>query len=86
MCGIIGGDLKHIGLLLLCYPSLVGKNKHNRKVIATNQLRIEEHRRKITAELEKPHPDYGLIEHWLSEIRAFEITIARRLKRLSKGK
>jgi hypothetical protein len=35
----------------------VPKNKHNRKVIATNQLRIEEHRQKIEGELSKPQAD-----------------------------
>jgi hypothetical protein len=35
----------------------VGKNKHNRKVIATNQLRIEGHRQKIERELSKPQAD-----------------------------
>jgi hypothetical protein len=64
----------------------VGKNKHNRKVIATNQLRIEEHRQKIEGELMKPQPDYGLIEYWLNEIRAFEAAIVRRQKRLPRGK
>lgn len=63
----------------------MGKNKHNRKVIRGKSARIEEHRQKIAAELEKPSPDYGLIEHWLGEIRAFEITIARRQRRLPKG-
>jgi hypothetical protein len=56
----------------------VPKNKHNRKVTATDQLRIEEHRQKIEGELSKPQPDYGLIEYWLSEIRAFEAAIVRR--------
>ena len=47
---------------------------------------IEVHRNKISAELDKPQPDFGLIEHWESEIRGHLKIIERLKKRLPGGR
>jgi len=44
--------------------------------------RLEEHELKIRQEMQKQHPDFGLIRHWEREIAAFQISIDRARKRL----
>jgi peptidoglycan hydrolase CwlO-like protein len=59
----------------------LGKKNH-RKAIRSLTQRIEEHQEKIRLELEREHPDQGLIDHWQKEIRAFEKGIQQAQKRL----
>ena len=61
----------------------MGKS-HFRKAISSLESRIIEHQEKIILELEKEHPDQGLIKHWEKEIKAFEQGIKQALKRLEK--
>jgi hypothetical protein len=64
----------------------VGANKHTRKKLASEVSFIEVHRNKISAELDKDQPDFGLIEHWESEIRGHLKIIERLKKRLPGGR
>jgi len=59
----------------------MGRSKRLRKQIATIMLRIEEHKTKIEAELQKKSPQPGLIEHWKREIRNWEVDLERKRRR-----
>lgn len=48
------------------------------------RLQILEHENKIKKERGKPFPDGGRIHHWEAEIRAFQDSLKRVLKRLEK--
>ena len=41
------------------------------------------HQKKIEAEIAKPHPNFGRIEHWRREVEAQEGYIRRKQRRLS---
>jgi peptidoglycan hydrolase CwlO-like protein len=58
--------------------------KNYRKAIRSLTQRIDEHQEKIRLELEREHPDQGLINHWQKEIHAFEKGIQQAQKRLGK--
>ncbi len=62
---------------------LMGKKNHKKAIQSLTQ-RIVEHQQKIRTELEKNTPDYGLINHWEKEIRAFERGIQQAQKRLGR--
>ncbi len=61
----------------------MGKKNH-KKAIQSLEKRIIEHKAKIELELSNENPDLGLINHWQTEIRAFEKGIKQALKRLGK--
>jgi len=58
--------------------------KNQIKSIESLAKRIAEHLEKIRLELEKNFPDQGLVEHWKTEIRAFEKGIQQANKRLGR--
>jgi hypothetical protein len=47
----------------------MGRNKQLREQIQSLKEVVSEHLDKISAELNKPNPDYGTIRHWEGEIR-----------------
>jgi hypothetical protein len=53
-------------------------NKNHKKAIESLE--------KIRLELNKENPDFGLINHWKKEIKAFEKGIQQALKRLERLK
>ncbi|GEM_PF-554195 len=59
-------------------------NKNHKKAVRSLSLRIAEHQEKIRLEYTNDLPDEGLIQHWETEIRAFETGIQQALKRLRK--
>jgi hypothetical protein len=61
-------------------------NKNHKKAIESLEKRIFEHQEKIRLELNKENPDFGLINHWKKEIKAFEKGIQQALKRLERLK
>jgi len=48
------------------------------------RLQILEHENRIKKEQNKPFPDEGRIHHWEAEIKAFQKSLIRVLKRLEK--
>jgi hypothetical protein len=60
----------------------MGKNRDNRKRLASYVARVSEHEQKIAWERSRPDPDAGLIEHWEKEIKAHQVRIERLKKRL----
>ena len=63
------------------YVEHMGKRALKRRVESLRQ-RIAEHENKIALEKEQLCPDMGLINHWQVEIRAFNVSLMRALKRL----
>ncbi len=59
-------------------------NKSLKKRISSLVLRIAEHEDKIRLEMLKEEPDWGSINHWGSEIRAFTGNRTIALRRLRK--
>jgi hypothetical protein len=57
-------------------------NKDIYKKVAGMQTQVDIHLKKIKNELEKEFPDYGLIHHWESEIRAWQARIHKLLHRI----
>lgn len=65
----------------------MGITRDIRKKIEAHRRMIAEHEAKIQTELQKPHPDEGLIELWEKQIanaRAQIKRLERRLKRRRK--
>jgi len=63
------------------YNRLVGK-KALKKRIASLLKRISDHELKINLEKLKESPDYGLLQHWQTEIDAFKANINKAKKRV----
>lgn len=59
----------------------MGKKKFKKQIESQEEV-ISIHEEKIKLELEKDVPNYGLIHHWESEIKAAIKNIARAEKRL----
>lgn len=64
----------------------MGRNKELRKRIESLAGRIASHRLKIALELQRIHPDVGLIAHWRREVAAWETTVKNLERRLKKEK
>lgn len=60
----------------------MGRTKTIRKQILGLQKVVAEHHDKIQQELNKPHPDYRLIEYWAKEIRSRQAEIAKKEAKL----
>jgi hypothetical protein len=60
----------------------MSRNKKIRKNIAGWEGAVRRHEAKIETERAKASPDLDLIEHWQSEIKSFNETIDRLLRRL----
>ncbi len=52
-------------------------NRATRRAIQSLRRRILEHYEKIESERVRPKADYGLIDHWEKEIKAFTIRVRR---------
>jgi hypothetical protein len=52
----------------------MGKRALKRRMESLTK-RLEEHELKIRQEMQKQHPDFGLIRYWEREIAAFQISI-----------
>ena len=64
----------------------MGRNKQLRKRIVGLNERITSHRIKIALELQRVHPDVGLVAHWKQEVAAWETTVKNLERRLMKEK
>jgi hypothetical protein len=60
----------------------VGKRSLKRRIESLRQ-RIAEHKEKIAFEEKQLLPDVGLLHHWKVEIRAFNVSLQRAIKRLA---
>ena len=60
----------------------MGRNKDNRKRLASYLVRVREHEAKIAHEKNKANPDIKLIEYWEKEIKAHQVRIERLRRRL----
>ncbi len=59
-------------------------NRATRRTIQSLRRRILEHYEKIERERARPKADYGLIDHWEKEIKAFTIRVRRLEERLAR--
>jgi hypothetical protein len=66
-----------------CSGELMGKRGWKKRAESL-RLQILEHENKIKKERVKPYPDEGHIHHWEAEIKAFQASLKRVLKRLGK--
>lgn len=57
-------------------------NRNLRKAIQSLQDQIKVHHDKIALEQQSPKPNWGVIAHWESEIRAFQMRLNRLETRL----
>lgn len=62
----------------------MGRNRELRKKMAARECRIREHFDKMDAERAKLDPDWGLVEHWKSEIETWQEEVKRLRRRLEK--
>ncbi|HKP88024.1 MAG TPA: hypothetical protein VJZ26_18110 [Blastocatellia bacterium] len=60
----------------------MGKNKDNRKRLASYLARVREHEHKIADEKCRANPDVKLIKYWEKEIEAHQVRIERLRRRL----
>jgi hypothetical protein len=60
----------------------MGKNKDNRKRLASYLAQVREHEQKIVNEKSRDNPDAKLIEYWEKEIKAHQVRIERLRRRL----
>jgi len=64
----------------------MGRNKKLRIRLNSLRQRITDHQIKIALERQRTTPNASLIRHWAVEIKAWEHTVERLERRLTKGK
>jgi len=64
----------------------MGRNKQIRARIKGLERQVRAHQAKIRRELNKKHPDLGLIRHWQKEIEAWQRQLERLKSKLPGGK